>query len=123
MDSEMCMKCGRERKSGQVFCDACLAEMEKYPVKPGVVVLLPNRQNGAPKAAQRRKHPIVSPEEQILRLKQRVKRLTVSLILVIALVLAAGWFVVTQYLDHQEGKLLPGQNYSSEQTQESGNNP
>ena len=39
-----CMKCGREIDEAQAFCAGCLEEMEKYPVKPDVVVKLPNRQ-------------------------------------------------------------------------------
>ena len=38
-----CMKCGKEVSEDQVFCPECLAEMERYPVKPGTPVLLPHR--------------------------------------------------------------------------------
>ena len=38
-----CMKCGKEVKENQVFCDACLVIMEKYPVKPGTHIQLPHR--------------------------------------------------------------------------------
>ena len=34
-----CMKCGKEVSEDQVFCPECLAEMERYPVKPGTPVL------------------------------------------------------------------------------------
>lgn len=30
-----CLKCGREIEEGQVFCNDCLVQMAKYPVKPG----------------------------------------------------------------------------------------
>ena len=68
MESEFCMKCGRELKPGAVFCDHCQAEMEKYPVKPGIVVLLPNQHNTQPKPAPRRKHPAIPVEEQVAKL-------------------------------------------------------
>ena len=124
MESEFCMKCGRELKGSQVFCNECLEKMEQYPVKPGVVVLLPNHQGSTPaKTAPRRKHPVISPEEQMLRMKQRIKRLTIALILAVAAAAAAGWLTVSQYLENQEVKLLPGQNYSSEQPQETNTNP
>ena len=32
-----CLKCGREIEEGQVFCNDCLVQMAKYPVKPEVV--------------------------------------------------------------------------------------
>ena len=33
-----CMKCGRETQNEKVFCEDCLLEMEKYPVRAGSVV-------------------------------------------------------------------------------------
>lgn len=116
MESELCMKCGREVKPGQVFCDECLEEMEKYPVKPGVVVLLPHRPAAVPKPSPKRRHPVISPEEQVVRLKQRVTRLTLALILATAVALGAGWLVVSDLLKNDEIPFLPGQNYSSEQS-------
>lgn len=38
-----CMKCGQETVDEHVFCEKCLAVMEKYPVRPGAVVMLPRR--------------------------------------------------------------------------------
>ena len=118
MEMELCMKCGRELKSGQVFCDGCLADMENHPVKPGVVVLLPDHKAAAQRSAARRKYSTVSPEEQISRLKSRVKRLRITLVLVSLLALAAGWLVVSHWMHRNDNSLLPGQNYSSEKTQE-----
>lgn len=37
-----CLKCGREIEEGQVFCNDCLVQMAKYPVKPGTAVQLPS---------------------------------------------------------------------------------
>ena len=118
MEMELCMKCGRELKSGQVFCDGCLADMEKHPVKPGVVVLLPDHKAAAQRAAVRRKYSNVSPEEQISRLKGRVKRLRIALVLVSLLAVAAGLLMFFHWRSSNDTSLLPGQNYSSEKTQE-----
>jgi len=123
MEMELCMKCGRELKPGQVFCDGCLADMEKHPVKPGVVVLLPDHKAAAQRAAARRRYPTVSPEEQISRLRARVKRLWIALALVSALAAGAGWLVVNDWLTQDDGSLLPGQNYSSEKSQETSETP
>ena len=38
-----CMKCGRDVESGEVFCELCLEEMQKYPVRPGTAVVIPHR--------------------------------------------------------------------------------
>ncbi len=43
-----CMKCGRKFSAEQVFCDDCLAEMEKYPVSPETPVVLPHKANAEP---------------------------------------------------------------------------
>lgn len=104
-----CMKCGRETLAGKVFCEDCLLEMEKYPVKPGTVVFLPRRrENTTPKkTSKRRALPL---EEQVKVLKKRVKILTVLLVLCIGILLAAAYPAV-QHL--REDHFKPGQNYTS----------
>ena len=118
MEGEFCMKCGRELKPGTVFCDGCLAEMEKYPVKPGIVVLLPNQHNSHQKQPPRRKHPAVSPEEQVAKLKKRITSLWMALMLALAVMAALGWYTVTDLLEDDEIRFLPGQNYSSHSSSE-----
>ncbi len=118
MESEFCMKCGRELKPGAVFCNGCLDEMEKYPVKPGIVVLLPSQKGAHPKQPQRRKYAVVSPEEQVIKLKKRVKSLCAALILALAAAAALGWYTVMDLLENEEIRFLPGQNYSSQSTSE-----
>ena len=111
-----CMKCGREIEESQVFCPDCLAEMEKYPVKPGTVVQLPHvpSYQAAKKPPQRRKSapPL---EEQIKVLRKWARMLALALVLAIALLIGAGYLAVRQYMD-MEKKVLPGQNYSSDVT-------
>ena len=73
-----CLKCGREVNEDKVFCSDCVSVMEKYPVTPGTVVLLPKR--GTPTSVNR---PVVrrktlSPEEVIRKLRRK----------------ATAWFVV-----------------------------
>ena len=38
-----CLKCGKQTEDRAVFCDACLAVMEHYPVKPGTVAHILHR--------------------------------------------------------------------------------
>ena len=113
MAEKKCVKCGRNAAEDQAFCPECLAEMEKYPVKPGVVVLLPRRDQNQ-KPPSRRRHPSVTPEEQIQKLKQHILALWLALILALGAAGALGWIVVTDYMEAKETDLLPGQNYSSE---------
>ncbi len=106
-----CMKCGRELETEQAFCDICLEEMKKYPVKPGTPVQLPSFSRTAPvrKAVVRRR--TLSPEEQLRVLKKRTRILAVLLLVTTALVLAMIKPTVNYYIRNYH--LRPGQNYST----------
>ncbi len=106
-----CVKCGREVVEDNVFCNTCLAEMEKNPVTPGTVVLLPTPEKKPARKTSFKKH-ILSPEEQLSRLKKRIKRLR---ILVAVLLLAAGIlaYVTSQVISELDLQRLLGQNYST----------
>ena len=104
-----CMKCGRDLEPGQVFCQECLADMRKYPVKPGTVVTLPRRQEELPKRPPRKK--TLSPEEQIRRLRKRNRRLFVTSLVLILLLAVSAFFLVREILEEEHYR--PGQNYSS----------
>ncbi len=77
-----CMKCGRQVEDSHSFCLDCLEEMEKYPVKPGTVVKLPDHPVAAPtkKRSLRRKRPL-KPEDQIAALRRSRRRLLYMLML------------------------------------------
>ena len=111
MEPRKCPKCGRNAAENMAFCDECLAETEKYPVKPGVVVLLPQHEK-AQKPSRRRSNSI-PPEEQLAKLKKRITSLTLALILALGAAGILGWMAATDYLQEAPVK-LPGQNYSSE---------
>ena len=114
----VCMKCGREISGDQVFCQECLDVMEKYPVKPGTVVLLPRVSQSQPKP--HRRHPVIPPEEQIHILKKRVRGLVLALVLAIAATVGLAYVTVTDYLEDKDVQFLPGQNYSSSTSPDTG---
>lgn len=104
-----CMKCGRETPSEQVFCDECLLEMEKYPVKPGTVVLLPRRRDSSAlkKPAKRRTVPL---EDQVKMLKHRVRLFAIAAVLFAAL----SAVLAKPAIEHlMEDHFKKGQNYSA----------
>lgn len=111
MEEKKCLKCGRPCRSDQAFCLECLAEMKKYPVKPGVVVLLPPKEQ--PKPVRRRQHAVNPAEEQLAALKKKVVGLRILVILLLAAAGVLGWMAATDFLA-EEQILLPGQNYSAE---------
>ena len=108
-----CMKCGRDVSSGQVFCDKCLEEMEKYPVKPGTVVRLPRRvEESVFRKPHPRRRPQLTPDEQIKKLKLLLRRLIVTVMILLMLLGVTGYFAVVHLLESEIVR-LPGQNYSS----------
>ena len=104
-----CMKCGRELTNDGAFCVDCLLEMEKYPVDPGAVVLLPRRREGYIQKKQVKRH-VPSLEEQVASLRKWVIWLILLLIAcVVAIVLM---FEPTMHYVRDEHFEI-GQNYSS----------
>jgi len=106
-----CMKCGVEVQGDAAFCEKCLAEMEKYPVRPNTVVQIPHRPATVKKVHQRH----VPPEEQVAALRKRCRRLTAWLIVAWLMIigLAATLGITTYELDVQRWL---GQNYSTAET-------
>ncbi|MBQ6999425.1 MAG: hypothetical protein IJN67_00085 [Oscillospiraceae bacterium] len=104
-----CLKCGRETPAEQVFCEECLLEMEKYPVKPGTVVLLPrNRDTASPKKTVKRR--VLSAEEQLKISRKRIKALAVAFLVTLVLALL---MVYPSALYIQSRQLKIGQNYTA----------
>lgn len=105
-----CAKCGRETQGDSFFCVDCQMDMQAHPVKPGIVVLLPKREEPVP---GRRNHPRPAPTTQErLRLMSRKVRL-LSIALAVCLLLLGGllFFLAEHYKSHADP--LPGQNYST----------
>ena len=111
VSSVNCLKCGREIEEGQVFCNDCLVQMAKYPVKPGPAVLLPSRGSAAvSKKVHPRRRGKPAPEEQLRTLKVRVRILSALLAFCVVLLIVLS-VVTFRYMS--ANRLLPGQNYSA----------
>ena len=106
-----CLKCGREIEEGQVFCNDCLVQMAKYPVKPGTAVQLPSRGSAtvSKKVHSCRRSKTV-PEEQLKALKKRIRILSALLSVCVMLLIVLS-VVTLRYMS--ANRLLPGQNYSA----------
>ncbi len=103
-----CIKCGRETQNEQIFCFDCLAEMEKYPVKPGTAVKLPERRE--PSVFRRNlKRRTVNTDEQIRILKHKVRQLTIVLVLCLTVIAGMLYYIIS---DTSSAKRKPGQNYN-----------
>ncbi len=89
----LCMKCGKKTADTQVFCDNCLAQMRKFPVRPDIPVQIPVRPEPDKKALSKKE---ARPEIIIARLRRRLKRLRLALVCaVLALALAVGLLFYT----------------------------
>ncbi len=91
-----CIKCGVEVPENQVFCDACLAEMEKYPVKPDITITLPPRKE-TPVSKKKSRKRTSPPEEQLRRVKAKLRlaHITLAVVFICFLLVAA---LLLQYL-------------------------
>ena len=89
-----CLKCGKDTKGEQIFCDDCLAVMDAYPVKSDTPIHLPKRSTQQPttkKAPSRKK--VIPLEDQIQQLKATNRRLILMVLsLIMALGICAGAF-------------------------------
>lgn len=107
-----CMKCGTKLPDDRVFCDSCLAEMERYPVKPGTAVYLPRQdtQAGVKKPTPRKK--TISPEETAARLRKTVAWLT-GLAVTLAILLGISVAILARQLWKADTGEDIGKNYST----------
>lgn len=69
-----CLRCGNEITDEQVFCEKCLNNMERHPVKPGTPIKIPHRSTATAVKKQNRRKGL-TPEEQVLRLKVHLRTL------------------------------------------------
>jgi len=104
-----CMKCSREIEGEGAFCQDCLLEMEKYPVQPGTVVLLPRRKENSFQKKTVKRH-VPSPEEQITTLQRQIRLL--FLLLVLCFVAIGIMFKPAMHYIRDE-HIPIGQNYST----------
>ena len=65
-----CIKCGREIGADGVFCEECLTEMARHPVKPGTPVVLHQKPTDSIRRAPTRK--VRKPEEHVRSLKRAI---------------------------------------------------
>ena len=106
-----CMKCGKEIKENQVFCEACLVIMDKYPVKPGTHIQIPQRPASTAGKPVFRKR-ILTPEEQILRLRRSMKYLVVALVCSILVLCLTVTMLVRTIAVYEENASI-GKNYNT----------
>lgn len=96
-----CMKCGAALKAEQVFCEQCLAEMARYPVRPNVVVQLPPQQTASAVKKKRNPKKERKPEDQVRHLRLVIRWLCLLLVAAL-LAFAFAAYILLQHL-HEHG--------------------
>ena len=66
-----CLRCGKETQNSAVFCEECTKCMEDYPIKPGTVVVLPQRE---PAHAEKKTKRKTKEEQKRKRADRKAKR-------------------------------------------------
>lgn len=98
-----CMRCARETAPQQVFCNACLENMARYPVRSDTPIYLPVRKpKEAPRKKSRRFRRERTAEEMVMILRKRVKVLTaitVILVMMLSAATAGVWLAKKQGAD------------------------
>ena len=110
-----CMRCGRDTTDQQVFCDDCLADMVRHPVKPDVAVYLPSRRPAEPQRKQiRHRKKDLSAEELVPILRSRIWILSAAVVILMLMLGAAAagvWFANNPTTDEKIPNI--GQNYQT----------
>lgn len=108
-----CMKCGVEIPEYQVFCDHCLALMQKYPIKPGAHIHLPKRALAVSDIKRpAKKKRALSPEEQISALKLKILRMRLAIVILSFVVCVVSGFLVLKIYNTQNTTPTTGRNYT-----------
>ena len=98
-----CMRCARETAPQQVFCNACLEDMARHPVRSDTPIYLPVRKpKETPRKKSRRFRRERTAEEMVMILRKRVKVLTaitVILVMMLSAATAGVWLAKKQGAD------------------------
>ena len=107
-----CMKCGVSVSESQVFCEDCLKDMERYPVKPNVQVTIPVRPavSASKKRGRRQRGSVQDEMVRTMRIKLRLAHTALIIVMLAFFALAA---IMVKYLSEKPEQINPGQNYST----------
>ncbi len=107
-----CLKCGRDVPEEQLFCEDCLAVMQKYPVKPNTAIQLPHRSDAVSvKKTLTRRRQAPSAEEKLQTARRFLRRILVLWLITLGLLIMS-LYPAVKYLIGDSIR-LPGQNYST----------
>ncbi len=110
-----CLRCGKPTGHSSVFCETCLQDMEKHPVKPDTAIHLPKRAFAEQvKKPSARKKPL-SAEELVPLLRKRNRRLTAFCLLLLVLLGVCAGLLLNSWLQPEEPQTPESSYYTSAQ--------
>lgn len=105
-----CLRCGKDAPDKHVFCETCLASMEKYPIKPGTSVHLPRKKEAPVVKKTSRRLRSMTAEELVVRMRRALRVMTVLLVISLLLLCVAVGLLLNQHQNPQNAVI--GQNYT-----------
>lgn len=110
-----CLKCGANTADKQVFCDACLEVMQRYPVKPDTAVHIPHRD---PAVHEKKPAPRREPTagEQLAQLRRMIRWL-IAVIAVLSVLLCLTGVLLIHTLNSDTVVNPIGKNYTTDNQQ------
>ena len=109
-----CLRCGRETAEKQVFCELCLSDMKKYPVKPGTSIQLPSR--SAQDEVRKPRPKVPTLEEEYDKLLHAIRVLLLAMAgLLMAFAICAG-LLISNLNQQDDNSVPPAQNFGTTQT-------
>ena len=109
-----CLKCGRETRPGAVFCTQCQEVMQQYPVKPGAVIHLPNRDTFTSARKTQSEHWEETSSDQLQQLRKLTRWLTATIAL-LSLLLCVATGMLIHALNQNATAPAIGRNYTTAQ--------
>ena len=106
------MRCGVNTEGKEVFCRECLASMEKYPVKPGTPIHIFSRAAAVEQKKALKKRRDITPDEQISRLRNMLRKLTAALIAALVLIMVLSGILLVSSLEENPQTPSP-RNYTA----------
>lgn len=107
-----CIKCGKDTSGSAVFCDECLDDMARHPVKRGTPLILPKRDRVQPVKHSRKR--TLKPEQQVSNLKTTI-RLLVALVVVLIAALTASILLLLHVAEETQTQLIPADFFHAQQ--------
>ncbi|MBQ8358692.1 MAG: hypothetical protein IJX37_02075 [Oscillospiraceae bacterium] len=107
-----CLKCGKSTEEKQAFCSECLTLMEKYPVKPGIAIHLPQRDttHQEKKVVVRHRDPTAAEQAEHL---QKMVRWLLGMIAVLSILLLLTAGMLLHVMNKESSSGIIGRNYTT----------